>query len=100
MIVGNLNQTIINLPKSRLAVFSDTLPDMLVGAACRFSRFAGLGEYRDVQKADDPAHYGSSALKAEREGFEPSVPQKGTPVFETGTFGRSVISPGIVGPWC
>ncbi len=36
----------------------------------------------------------TSLKKAEREGFEPSVPQKGTPVFETGTFGRSVISPG------
>ena len=32
-------------------------------------------------------------LAAEREGFEPSVPFRGTPDFESGTFGHSVISP-------
>ncbi len=31
-------------------------------------------------------------LKAEREGFEPSVPC-GTPVFKTGAFGHSATSP-------
>ena len=31
-------------------------------------------------------------LKAEREGFEPPVP-RGTPVFKTGVFDHSTISP-------
>ena len=49
----------------------------------------------DIKKAcktrEKPVFAGS--LKAEREGFEPSVPKKGTPVFETGPFGHSGTSP-------
>ena len=33
---------------------------------------------------------------AERQGFEPWVPIKGTPVFETGPFDRSGTSPRVL----
>ena len=36
-------------------------------------------------------------MQAEGEGFEPSVPTKGTPVFKTGAFVRSANPPWVVG---
>src|ERR1700684_4101842 len=35
------------------------------------------------------------ALSAEEEGFEPTVPRRGTPVFETGPFNHSGTPPGL-----
>ena len=35
---------------------------------------------------------------AERAGFEPAIPQRGIPVFETGAFNHSATSPYRTGP--
>ena len=35
---------------------------------------------------------------AERAGFEPAIPQRGIPVFETGAFNHSATSPYCPGP--
>lgn len=41
-----------------------------------------------------PADYAISINLAEEVGFEPTVPETGTPVFETGPFNHSGTPPG------
>ena len=51
------------------------------------------GGYLRVQKRKSPASLSTyRTLLAEREGFEPPVPLS-TPVFKTGAFDHSAISP-------
>ena len=52
---------------------------------------SGTPDFTDCIKLNE-AYVASKSHLAEREGFEPSVSFP-TPVFETGTFGRSVTSP-------
>ncbi len=67
-------------------------------------RKASLSGLRtDVARASEPRRKASCGLKhsqdgratelTERAGFEPAVPEKGTPVFETGSISHSDTSP-------
>jgi hypothetical protein len=44
----------------------------------------------------NPAKKRGFFMLAEKEGFEPSIPETGMPDFESGAFDHSATSPGIV----